>query len=563
MDKKTMIVLVVLCVAFIALGFALRSEVPVEGLMIDESDMLFEMFGYINGGPLRIHIVNCNLSLPLFLYAPIIRRVSTPYNTQRLIYGLEIAVGQGMILCAAYMLFGVYGLFISALTFIVSRIGLAPHIIPHGTTRLFLPIGGFLLIFAGFSHSDSVRGRHLWGCSVLTGVVIFWAMFSYPGGRPLILAAPLVWVYLLVSRKTGVWEGILSLLVCFLVAYLLGFGYASLCHDGGATFRERLRVVTNVFFFHRGWGRYVPPSRYWPNTVILYRQFFDPGQNDYAAASNMLSAVRAPALPRHVVPLVVGVLCAMLVDLSRMIRTRPVPADLRRRFLRDLFLLLFFLVGISPAIISDQPVLRRSLLGISAIVILCGRPFITARRFPVTRKACSWAVAALVLLSSVYTGGLLRGEYFKHVPYHRAGPTKRMYEVVRALRERKDIEIIFIPDGLPYLFTCFYGDPAFAKALANRVVPWERVPGYIAGAKGKTVVGIVIENKDLTDFLAEHVPPGMDGVACHIGRKIASDQSISIWNDFSVACWGEKCDLVESLLPQPQSVMPFPDEPNR
>lgn len=561
MRHRTALVFLVACAALLGAGFALRAQVPVEGLTIDEADYLFSTFRYLNGDPLKLRIINGGLSLRAFAFAPIARVVSEPYKINRTICGIEAALGQAAILCAAFLLFGAYGLCVAGLTLCASRIGLTAHIFWH-VTWLLLPMGIFFLIFARLSGAPRPDGRRVACCFAILGAAIFWAVFTYAGGRSLILAAPLLALYLVLTRKAGVGTALGSLLLCALTACALGFAYACLCADGGATFAGRLRAVSDVYFRHTGWGRYVPVSRYPHNAVALYRQFFDPTRNDYASPANVMSPVRASALPPHLVPLAAAALCAMLVDLGRLLCRRPAPVEARRRFLRDLFLLLFFLVGVSPAIMSDQPVLRRSLMGVSALVLLCARPIVTGDRFPRMRKACACATAALVLWSSLRAGASLKGEYLAHVPYHRAGPTRRMHETVRALMGREGIDIVFIPDGNPYRFSCFYGDPAFAAALDRRIVGWSGIAQRVAGREGRTVVGIICENRDLADFQERYGVPGTDGFARHIGREIDSGRGAAAWNDFTVACWGDRCGLVESLLPGPQSVARLPGVPN-
>ncbi|MCC6451234.1 MAG: hypothetical protein IT574_11830 [Candidatus Aureabacteria bacterium] len=561
MRHRTTAALLVACAALLGAGFAVRALVPVEGLTIDEADYLFSTFRYLNGEPLKLHIINGGLSLRAFAFAPIARLVPEPYKINRTICGIEAALGQAAILCAAFLLFGAYGLCVAGLTLCASRIGLTAHIFWH-VTWLLLPMGVFFLIFAHLSESPRPAGRRVAWCFAILGAAIFWAVFTYAGGRSLILAAPLLAAYLVVTRKTGVGTALGSLLLCALTACALGFAYAGLCADGGATFAGRLRAVGDVYFRHTGWGKYVPVSRYPHNAVALYRQFFDPAQNDYASPANVMSPVRASALPPHLAFLAAAALCAMLVDLGRLLCIRPAPAEARRRFLRDLFLLFIFLTGVSPAIMSDQPTLRRSLMGISALVLLGARPIVTGDRFPRMRKACACATAGLVLWSSLRAGASLRSEYLAYVPYHRAGPTRRMHETVKSLTGREGIDIVFIPDSNPYRFSCFYGDPAFAAALDRRIVGWGDIVRHVAGREGRTVVGIICENNDLAEFEERYGIPGTNGFARHIGREIDSGRGVAAWNDFTVACWGDRCDLVESLLPRPRSDARLPNVPN-
>lgn len=84
----------------------------------------------------------------------------------------------------------------------------------------------------------------------------------------------------------------------------------------------------------------------------------------------------------------------------------------------------------------------------------------------------------------------------------------------------------------------------------------------MAGREGQTVVGIICENNDLAEFEERYGIPGTNGFARHIGREIDSGRGVAAWNDFTVACWGDRCDLVESLLPRPRSDARLPNVPN-
>lgn len=181
MRHRTTAALLVACAALLGAGFAVRALVPVEGLTIDEADYLFSTFRYLNGEPLKLHIINGGLSLRAFAFAPIARLVSEPYKINRTICGIEAALGQAAILCAAFLLFGAYGLCVAGLTLCASRIGLTAHIFWH-VTWLLLPMGFFFLIFAHLSESPRPAGRRVACCFAILGAAIFWAVFTYAGG---------------------------------------------------------------------------------------------------------------------------------------------------------------------------------------------------------------------------------------------------------------------------------------------------------------------------------------------------------------------------------------------